>query len=270
MGEDRPRRPAQGPRGVTAPEVEPAPAPAPTSAPSPEHSSACARGPRGDNVTGRRLYGRGAGRPLSPRQQGLVDDFLPSIAVPQTGPIAPAALFESPRAARLEIGFGAGDHLAAQAARRPDTGFIGAEFFLEGVGKALARIAAADLENVRLHVGDGRDLLERIAAASLEAVYVLFPDPWPKTRHHKRRFIQTDTVAELARILAPGGVLRVATDVKSYVDWALFHVRANQCFTWTARAPSDWRDPPADHVTTRYETKNLGDCPPVFLDFSRR
>jgi tRNA (guanine-N7-)-methyltransferase len=98
---------------------------------------------------------------------------------------------------------------------------------------------------------------------------VLFPDPWPKTRHFKRRIVQPAFVADCARVLKSDGLLRVATDVKSYVDWTLMHVRANPAFAWTARRPADWREPPADHVRTRYETKNIGDCPPVYLDFRR-
>ncbi len=198
---------------------------------------------------------------------------MPGLALPE-GALNPRALFPNAGEARLEIGFGAGDHLVAQALAHPETGFIGAEFFLEGVGKALARIddarrAGAALANVRLHQGDGRDLLERLAPGSLAMIYVLFPDPWPKTRHHKRRLIQADTVALMARALVPGGRLRVATDVRSYVDWTLRHVRADPAFSWTARRPADWREPPRDHVRTRYETKNIGDCPPTYLDFVR-
>ncbi len=220
----------------------------------------------------RRLYGRGKGRPLSARQQALMDDVLPRLALP-AGLIDPAVLFPRAQSLRLEIGFGAGEHLAGQAQGVPDVGFIGVEFFEEGVAKALARLEEAGLAipsaHMRVHQGDGRDVLERLPAASLEMAYILFPDPWPKTRHHKRRIIQPDTVAELARVIAPGGRLRVATDVRSYVDWTLRHVRAHLAFRWMARRPADWRTPPADHVRTRYETKNIGDCPPVYLDFAR-
>lgn len=220
----------------------------------------------------RRLYGRGAGRPLSARRQGLVETLLPQIGLPD-GPIDPAALFPSKSDVRLEIGFGGGEHLVGQAKAHSDAGFIGVEPFGEGVGKALALIddagGAEGLPNVRLRQGDGREVIERIADGSLAVVYVLFPDPWPKTRHWKRRIVQPGFVAECARVLKPGGLLRVATDVKSYVDWTLMHVRANPAFEWTARRPADWRTPPADHVTTRYEAKNIGDCAPVFLDFRK-
>jgi tRNA (guanine-N7-)-methyltransferase len=218
---------------------------------------------------GRRLYGRGAGRPLSARRQALYDQLLPKIALPSEGPIDPRALFSGADEVRLEIGFGGAEHLIGQASAHPGVGFIGVEPFVEGVGKALALIEESGVSNVRLHHGDGRDVIEYIPDASLSVVYVLFPDPWPKTRHHKRRLIQSGFVAECARVLKPGGLLRVATDVKSYVDWTLFHVRANPAFAWQARRPADWREPPADHVTTRYETKNIGDCPPVYLNFRK-
>ncbi|MCG8443555.1 MAG: tRNA (guanosine(46)-N7)-methyltransferase TrmB [Caulobacterales bacterium] len=216
----------------------------------------------------RRLYGRGAGRPLSARRRRLAEALLPKLALP-AGPLDPAALFPCASEARLEIGFGGGEHLIAQAARAPAAGFIGAEPFLEGVGKALAGIEESGLANIRLHHGDARDVLDRLAPAALSTVYLLFPDPWPKRRHWKRRFLQPGGVEALARVLRPGGRLRVATDVKSYVAWTLEQVRAHPAFAWTARRPADWRDPPAGHVTTRYEAKNIGDCAPVYLDFDR-
>lgn len=224
----------------------------------------------------RRLYGRGAGRGLSQRRETLLESLYPKIALPGEGPIDPSMLFPDLDDVRLEIGFGGGEHLVGQAVRNPQAGFIGVEPFLDGFGKALALIDDASggrgegLPNVRLNRGDGWFVLERIADASLTTVYVLFPDPWPKNRHAKRRLVQEDFVAQCARVLKPGGRLRVATDVKRYVDWTLLQVRANSAFEWTARRPTDWRTPPADHVATRYQTKNIGDCRPVFLDFRRR
>ncbi len=206
---------------------------------------------------------------MSPRQRQLMDTLGVRLALPSSDPIDPRAVFPQLGEVRLEIGFGAGDHLVAQAERSPKAGFIGVEFFTEGFGKALARIDDAQVDNIRLHQGDGREILARLPNASLTMVYVLFPDPWPKARHHKRRLIQADTVSEFARVLVSGGRLRVATDVKSYVDWALQHVRAYPALAWTARSAADWRTPPDDHVTTRYEAKNIGDCKPVFLDFQR-
>ena len=125
------------------------------------------------------------------------------------------------------------------------------------------------LTNVRVHDGDARDLMACLPDACLDRIFVLFPDPWPKARHHKRRVIQPETVAEFARLLKPGGALRFASDVAHYVDWALLRITANADFRWTAERADDWRAPPGDHITTRYEEKRLGDCSPVFLDFTR-
>lgn len=223
----------------------------------------------------RRLYGRGTGRALSDRQRQLLGTLGARLALPggeDGGPIDPADVFPNASCHALEIGFGAGEHLAGQAVARPDLGIVGVEFFTEGFAKALARLADVGVaaDRVRVHKGDGRAVADRFTDASLDFVYVLFPDPWPKLRHHKRRLIQFDTLDVFARVLRSGGCLRIATDVQSYVDWALWHTRAHGQFVWTAQGARDWTVPPVDHVTTRYESKNMGDCPPVFLDFRRR
>ncbi|THD74439.1 MAG: tRNA (guanosine(46)-N7)-methyltransferase TrmB [Phenylobacterium sp.] len=215
-----------------------------------------------------RTYGRIKARPIKPRQAALLDSLLPKIRVPAE-PFDPKALAPEARAVWLEIGFGGGEHMAAQAGRHPDTLILGAEPFQNGVASALRHIDEQALANVRLQDGDARELLARLPDGSVERVFVLFPDPWPKTRHHKRRLIGPETVAELARVLAPGGRLRFASDWADYVDWALEHIVGNPAFRWAATAAADWRNPPADHVTTRYEEKRLGDCAPVFLDFVR-
>lgn len=214
-----------------------------------------------------RTFGRTKGRPLSARQQGLVDDLLPRIAVPESGPVELDARFD---AHILEIGFGGGEHLVAQAKRHPATGFIGIEPFVNGVAKALTGIEENGLENVRLHLGDARDILPRLPDGSLDRIYLLFPDPWPKTRHAKRRFVQDETAGEFVRLLKPGGLLRVATDVIAYADHALEILRRQDALHWLAESADDWREPPADHITTRYETKRLGDCAPVWFEFERR
>lgn len=216
-----------------------------------------------------RLYGRAQGKPLSARQQGLVDTLLPRIGLPADGPVDPAALLPDARARVLEIGFGGGEHLVAQARRHPETGYIGIEPFLNGVAKALTGIEDGGLENVRLHRGDAREILPRFADASLERIFLLFPDPWHKKRHAKRRFVQQSTRADFARMLKPGGQLRIATDVKSYADHCMIEFSADDRFDWQAGKADDWRIPPADHITTRYEQKGLGDCAPVFMDFVR-
>ena len=211
-----------------------------------------------------RSFGRLKSRPIKPRQAGLLDTLLPRLAVDLAAP--PLGDGET----WLEIGFGGGEHLAEQAARRPDVRLLGAEPFLNGAASALRHIEARGLENVRLHVGDARDLLAVLPDASLQRVFVLFPDPWPKARHRKRRLLQPPVVRELARALAPGGRLRFATDWADYADEALLVLRGEPGLRWTALGADDWRTPPADHVTTRYEQKRLGDCAPVFLDFERR
>ncbi|MES2341178.1 MAG: tRNA (guanosine(46)-N7)-methyltransferase TrmB [Pseudomonadota bacterium] len=215
-----------------------------------------------------RSFGRLKSRPIKPRQAALMDSLLPSIRAPQED-FAPQALMPAAREVWLEVGFGGGEHMAAQAARSPDTLIIGAEPFLNGVASALRHIDEAGLDNVRIHDGDVRELMARMPDACLARVFVLFPDPWPKARHNKRRLIQAQTIAELARLLKPGGALRFATDWADYADWTLERVLDSGQFAWPAERACDWRVPPADHVTTRYEEKRLGDCAPVFLDFIR-
>jgi tRNA (guanine-N7-)-methyltransferase len=169
----------------------------------------------------------------------------------------------------LEIGFGGGEHMAAQAVRAPDVLILGAEPFQNGVASALRHIDEAHLTNVRVLDGDARELMAHLPDACLARIFVLFPDPWPKSRHNKRRIVQPETVAEFARLLKPGGKLRFASDWADYVDWSLLRIAASPAFRWTAGRADDWRTPPADHITTRYEEKRLGDCAPVFLDFVR-
>jgi tRNA (guanine-N7-)-methyltransferase len=216
-----------------------------------------------------RSYGRLKSRPIKPRQAALVETLLPKLR-PPAGPFDPRALTPQAKETWLEIGFGGGEHMAAQAARRPDVLILGAEPFQNGVASAVRHVDEQALTNVRVHDGDARELMARLPDACLTRAFILFPDPWPKGRHKKRRFIQPDTVAELARLLAPGGRLRFASDWADYVDWSLLRIAANPAFAWTAERTDDWRVPPADHITTRYEEKRLGDCAPLFLDFIRR
>ncbi|HEX6865707.1 MAG TPA: tRNA (guanosine(46)-N7)-methyltransferase TrmB [Caulobacteraceae bacterium] len=208
-----------------------------------------------------RSFGRIKGRPIKPRQAALLDTLLPKIAFdpenPPTGEVW------------LEIGFGGGEHLAEQAGRHPDVTIIGAEPFLNGVASALRHIDERKLANVRLHPGDARDVLAALPDAALSRLFILFPDPWPKARHHKRRLVQPRTAAEFARVLKPGGRLRFATDWADYAERALETLLAQPGLRWTAERAADWREAPADHVATRYEAKRLGDCAPVFLDFER-
>jgi tRNA (guanine-N7-)-methyltransferase len=217
-----------------------------------------------------RSFGRIKSRPIKPRQAELLDSLLPRLALDVTGPIDPAVLKPDAREVWLEIGFGGGEHLAGQAARHPDVLLLGAEPFLNGAASALRHLNTADVSNVRLHAGDARELMAALPDASLQRVFILFPDPWPKARHHKRRLVQSETVGELARLLAPAGRLRFATDWADYADWALQRLRADRRFAWTATRADDWRLAPADHLPTRYQAKGLGDIAPVYLDFVRR
>jgi tRNA (guanine-N7-)-methyltransferase len=218
-----------------------------------------------------RLYGRAAGKPLSKTQTGRVEVLLPTLAVPEggVGELQPLSLFPGAARVWLEIGFGGGEHLAGQASAHADAGIIGVEPFLEGVAKLLSEVESRALSNVRIRRGDARDLVAQLADASIDRAFILFPDPWPKTRHRKRRLLQGEFIVELARVMKPGAGLRFATDWADYADRALADVVRSGLFSWTAARADDWRKPPADHVTTRYQEKRLGDCAPVFLDFVR-
>ena len=215
-----------------------------------------------------RSYGRIKSRPIKPRQAALMETLLPQVRIPP-GPLDPKTLMPDAAEVWLEVGFGGGEHMAAQAAKHPDVLILGAEPFQNGVASALRHIDEQALANVRLQDGDVRELIERLPDASLTRVFILFPDPWPKSRHHKRRIVQAELLDQLARLMAPGARLRFASDVVSYVDWSLERLEAHPAFRWMAGRADDWRVPPADHVTTRYEEKRLGDCAPVFLDFVR-
>ncbi|WP_429912951.1 tRNA (guanosine(46)-N7)-methyltransferase TrmB [Glycocaulis sp.] len=220
-------------------------------------------------ASSRRLYGRAKGHALSARQQHLVDTMLPGLSWADEGAVDPQTLLPGFASHVLEIGFGASEHLIGQAARASDTGFIGIEPFLNGVAKALTGIEEQGLANVRVKRADARDEIERMPDASFDRVFLLFPDPWPKKRHAFRRFVQADTAAQLSRILKPGGRLRVATDVRVYADWALPLLLEVPELQWTAARADDWRVAPSDHITTRYQSKHLGDIDPVFMDFER-
>jgi tRNA (guanine-N7-)-methyltransferase len=192
-----------------------------------------------------------------------MDTLLPSIA------LDPSQSVQIDGPLWVEIGFGGGEHLAAQAAAHPEVTVLGAEPFTNGMASCLRHVEERGLANVRLLMGDGRELLAALPDAAVDRLFILFPDPWPKARQQKRRLVQPDVVAEIARVLKPRGRLRFATDVKSYADQALERFLADGRLVWQAARADDWRRAPADHVTTRYEEKNLGDCLPVFFDFLR-
>lgn len=221
-----------------------------------------------------KFYGRRAGRPLRPGRARLVETLLPTLSTPdpEAGPIAPETLFpERKRAYWCEIGFGAGEHLAWQAAANPDVGLIGAEPFISGVAGCLAEIEARSLANVRLHADDGRPLLRALPEASLERVFILQPDPWRKRRHWNRRIVGADGLGLVARVLADGGEFRTSTDHPGYQAWMLKVLRADERFEWLAESADDWRSRPADWPQTRYQKKAEGEGRPVvYLRFRRR
>ncbi|MEZ5959318.1 MAG: tRNA (guanosine(46)-N7)-methyltransferase TrmB [Hyphomonadaceae bacterium] len=216
-----------------------------------------------------RTFGRIKARTLKPRQAGLMESLLPHLAVPEEGLIDPADLSPAEGPLVLEIGFGGGEHLVAQAVAHSETRYIGVEPFLNGVASCLRHIEEANAQNIRLHNGDARDVIARLPDASLDLVYILFPDPWPKARHHKRRLIQPEFLGELARVMKPGAELRFATDWANYAAWTLEQVSRDPRFVWLAERAEDWRAPWPGHVATRYEQKKLGDCTPIWFRFVR-
>lgn len=220
-----------------------------------------------------KFYGRRKGKALRPGRARLMETLLPEIAVPGgEGPLEPKGLFAAPVAeAWLEIGFGGGEHLAGQAEANPAVGIVGCEVFLNGVARLMSLLdAGSSTDRVRIHHGDVRALTPRFPAASFARVFVLFPDPWPKFRHAKRRFIGPDNLPELARLLEDGGELRVASDDMTYIRWSLRHLMDSPDFTWMAETPDDWLGRPADWVPTRYEQKAIRQGrTPVILRFRR-
>jgi tRNA (guanine-N7-)-methyltransferase len=210
----------------------------------------------GDPTTLNRLYGRSLGRPLRKAQQELVATLLPRIAVPEEGPVTAERLFGRVLPLHFEIGFGGGEHLAQRADMLPDHAFIGAEPFLNGVAQALIHVRDGALGNVRLHHGDALDVLRRVPDASLNFVYLLHPDPWPKGRHAKRRMMNDGPVALIAAKLKPGGELRFGTDHPVYLRHALMIMRRHaHAFEWLVDGRRSWQERPGGWPETRYEAK---------------
>ena len=226
---------------------------------------------KGNNDQSQRaFFGRRKGHALKPRQAALFDTALPRLALDLTKP-APAdlrALFANPSGeVRLEIGFGGAEHLIAQAQAHPRSGFIGSDAFVNAIAKALVAIDDNKLGNIRLHFGDASALIDWLPVGALAGIDLLYPDPWPKRRHWKRRFIQDDSLKRLARILRSGGELRFATDIADYAAWALARVMRSKDFAWTAEVASDWRKPWPIYFATRYEAKakREGRVPAYFI-----
>jgi tRNA (guanine-N7-)-methyltransferase len=220
-------------------------------------------------------HGRRRGRRLTLHRQDLLTELLPRLRVPlplSGAPLDLAHLFPQPRSGLwLEIGFGSGEHLAEQARRHPEIGFIGCEVFINGVAALVRQVERLGLANVRIFDDDARLLLAALPEASIDRAFLLFPDPWPKTRHAKRRFIGPGNLPTMAHILADGAEFRVATDDAGYVRWTLQHLIGHPAFCWVAARPQDWRNPPEDWVETRYQQKAVAARrPPVFLCFRRQ
>jgi len=210
--------------------------------------------------SGRRLiYGRQKSRPLSKRQKKRVEELLPSLRLDlsQAPDTQLSNALKEQQVAWIEIGFGGGEHLAWQAEKNPHVTFIGCEPFINGMAKILGVIETRQLKNIRLYDDDARDILDWLEPSTIDRAFILYPDPWPKKRHHKRRFLNPANFARLARVLKPGAQLRIATDIGDYARSLLLAYRANGEFIWTARGPNDWRQRPADWPPTRYEEKAM-------------
>ncbi|MEE2661538.1 MAG: tRNA (guanosine(46)-N7)-methyltransferase TrmB [Pseudomonadota bacterium] len=219
------------------------------------------------------LYGRRHGRGLRRGQQQLIASLLPELQIILRAgkQVVPADYFDEPiEKIWLEIGFGAGEHLIWQAAANPKIGLIGCEPYLNGIAKLLRQVREKAITNIKLFSEDARLLIERLPESSIDKVFILFPDPWPKARHHKRRIISVGVVDQLARVLRDGAELRIATDEPGYLEWILWHFNNHCEFSWDIEKPADCRHNPADWPPTRYQNKAIGagrNC--VFLSYKR-
>jgi len=224
-------------------------------------------------TVGSRLYGRRKGKRLRTHHTALVENLLPALSLDLAQPLAePAALFpHKPSAFWLEIGFGDGEHLVAGAVGHQDVGFFGCEPFVNGVAKILASIAEEDLTNIRLHNGDAGEVIDALPPATLSCVYLLYPDPWPKRRQNKRRFLSDEMLLRLARVMKSGAELRFATDIDHNAGWTLARVLRSQDFLWPAQGAGDWQKPWDGWESTRYERKALGEGRrPAYYTFVRK
>jgi tRNA (guanine-N7-)-methyltransferase len=204
------------------------------------------------------FFGRRKGHKLRIHQADLIANLLPHLALDIATPVSTAVtdLFDPvAEDVRLEIGFGGGEHLAAEARAFPTTGFIGCEPYVNGMAKILAQIEAHNIGNIRLLAGDAAELLAWLPPQSLDRIDLIHPDPWPKRRHWKRRFVQDATITAMARVLKPGGEFRFVSDIDDYCAWTLWHLLRAPDFSWMAERADDWRQPWADYTMTRYGQK---------------
>ncbi|WP_300013092.1 tRNA (guanosine(46)-N7)-methyltransferase TrmB [uncultured Roseobacter sp.] len=230
-----------------------------------------------ENRPRRNFYGRLKGKSLKQSQKGYLEEDLATLSPgavswednPDRTPIDLQQLFDG-KPVWLEIGFGGGEHMVHQAAQNPQVGLIGAEPYINGVAMLLGKIRRAGVSNLAVHPGDVRDLFDVLPDQSIERAFLLYPDPWPKTRHHRRRFVTPEHLEPLARVLKPGSIFRVATDIEDYVRQTLEEV-PRQGFDWLAERPQDWQQPWGDWLSTRYEQKALREGrTPHYLTFRRR
>lgn len=224
----------------------------------------------------RNFYGRLKGKSLKKSQQGYIEQDLDGLSPgpvswednPQRDPLDLQGLFDG-KPVWLEIGFGGGEHLVHQAAQNPDVGIIGCEPYINGVAMLLGKIRRAGVRNLAIHPGDVRDMFDVLEEASIDRAFLLYPDPWPKSRHHRRRFVTPEHLEPLARVLKPGAMFRVATDIEDYVRQTLEQV-PQFGFEWLAEGPEDWRQPWNDWLSTRYEQKALREGrTPHYLTFRK-
>lgn len=224
----------------------------------------------------RNFYGRLKGKGLRKSLMTYLEEDLERLSLgsigweenPDRKPIDLKEVFGD-REIWLEIGFGSGEHLVHQAVTHPDVGLIGCEPYINGVATLLGKIRRAGCENIRVHAGDARDLFDVLPERSISRAFLLYPDPWPKKRHHRRRFVTPEHLEPLARVMKPGAILRVATDIPDYVRQTLEEV-PKQGFTWLAERPTDWREPWEDWLSTRYEQKAVREGRvPHYLTFRR-
>lgn len=237
-----------------------------------------------------RFYGRRVGKKLKASRQSLLENLLPKIAITKdqlNGLIKPHLWFAStPREFWLEVGFGGGEHTAEQALKNPEVGIIATEVFINGIASLLAhingshhdgqlinnsQIADNRKDNIRIFADDARLLLPFLPDNCLAKIFLLFPDPWPKKKHASRRFVNSQNLPEIIRLLKPGGEFRIASDNLNYIRWSLEHLIVNPNFDWLAESPKDWQTPPLDWIPTRYEQKALAQgLKPVYLRFMKK
>ena len=221
------------------------------------------------------FFGRRRGKAMKPRQSSQYESQLPKLRIAidtDTAPASMSELFEhAPAKVRLEIGFGGGEHLVHEATRFPDVGFIGVEPFVNSMAKFLANASEAGLENLRVYDDDATQLLDWMPANSIDGIDLLYPDPWPKKKHWKRRFVNPQNLSRFARVMKPGSLFRFASDIDTYVNWTLNHCDEHPDFEWLAQTADDWHTPYEAWPGTRYEAKAFREGrTPAYLTFRRK